>query len=548
MDFDTIEGVKMVPGTVRIVDLEGTMDVKHQHGGKSDIVLVPQPSNDPNDPLNWSKLRKEYHFWLLWIWGFIAAVSVCWVGPVWGQLVVDLNTTFFDLSVASALCYLFLGLGCAFLQPIAMKIGRRPVYMAGSLLNVAGCILGAFQTNVRMFYGVNILTGLGAAPVDSLVQITTTDIFFTHEKGTRLSLYVFTIYAGSYLGPVASGHIADSQSWRWCFYYLIIFFGILFILQFFTMEESTFRRAPPSSAISGETMMRSLDEEKQSESTKPGSVVSSGGSGNTSEDSTVPAPKTYWQRMGIYNTEHSDPRPLWLVAVSPFILLTYPAVLWAGIVYGVQIMWLSLLNVTQSNLFGNSPYNFSVSNVGNINFSSFIGGMLGMLWGGYVSDWCILFLSRRNKGILEPEFRLWTMAVPAFINTAGLLMYGLGALNGVMWILPAGFGMVFIAFGIGSGGAIALTYAVDCYPRIASESLVLILFTRNLIGCGFTFASQPWINNSGLQNTSIAMAMICLVTNLSFLLFVWKGKSMREWTAKRYIKLMEQKDKEGLAH
>ncbi|QSS49609.1 membrane transporter [Histoplasma capsulatum var. duboisii H88] len=427
-----------------------------------------------------------------------------------------------------------------------MKIGRRPIYLVGSLLNFVGCIVGRFQTTIEMQWATNILTGFGAAPVDSLVQITTTDIFFAHEKGTRLSLYVFTIYAGSYLGPVAAGHIADSQNWRWCYQYLIIFFAVLLVIQIFTMEESTFRRPLTSSEISGDTAAISHHARQNLQDVKIKSEASHGEEGDTSEESAPPAPKTYWQRMGLYNTAYSDPRPLWLVAISPFMLVTYPAVMWAGFIYGVQIMWLSLLNVTQSELFSGPPYNFSVANVGNINFSSFIGGILGMFWGGYVSDWCIIFLSRRNKGILEPEFRLWTMLVPAIINTAGILMYGLGVLKGTMWLLPAGFGMVFIAFGIGSGGAIAITYAVDCYPRIASESLVLMLFIRNMIGCGFTFASQPWLDHKGLQDTTIIMAMICLVANMSFLLLIWKGKRLREWTAKRYIILMQQKDKEDL--
>jgi hypothetical protein len=49
-----------VPGTELLVDLAG-----HQSGGKhasdrSDIVLVPQPSSDPEDPLNWSRKRKMW--------------------------------------------------------------------------------------------------------------------------------------------------------------------------------------------------------------------------------------------------------------------------------------------------------------------------------------------------------------------------------------------------------------------------------------------------------------------------------------------------------
>jgi hypothetical protein len=91
---------------------------------------------------------------------------------------------------------------------------------------------------------------------------------------------------------------------------------------------------------------------------------------------------------------------------------------------------------------------------------------------------------------MEPEFRLWLLIVPAILNSAGLLMYGLGAYNGLHWIISAGIGTAFIGFGIGSGGAICLTYAIDAYPGIAAESMVLILFIRNVIGFAFTFAIQ----------------------------------------------------------
>ena len=42
-------------------------------------------------------------------------------------------------------------------------------------------------------------------------------------------------------------------------------------------------------------------------------------------------------------------------------------------------------------------------------------------------DYCTIKLATRNEGILEPEFRLWTMIVPTIFNAAGLLAYGLGA-------------------------------------------------------------------------------------------------------------------------
>jgi hypothetical protein len=45
-----------VPGTIHLLDLDHNMQTKHS--GNGEIVLVPTPSADPEDPLNWSPRRK----------------------------------------------------------------------------------------------------------------------------------------------------------------------------------------------------------------------------------------------------------------------------------------------------------------------------------------------------------------------------------------------------------------------------------------------------------------------------------------------------------
>jgi len=47
----------IVPGTVHLVDLGHNVDGQHV-SDHTDIVKVPQPSADPEDPLNWSRGRK----------------------------------------------------------------------------------------------------------------------------------------------------------------------------------------------------------------------------------------------------------------------------------------------------------------------------------------------------------------------------------------------------------------------------------------------------------------------------------------------------------
>ncbi|KAI5297562.1 hypothetical protein KEM56_004726, partial [Ascosphaera pollenicola] len=58
-----------VPGTVFLVDDEGDMTNSRRNG---DIVLVPQPTNSPADPLNWPRLKK---FWCLALISAYACVN-----------------------------------------------------------------------------------------------------------------------------------------------------------------------------------------------------------------------------------------------------------------------------------------------------------------------------------------------------------------------------------------------------------------------------------------------------------------------------------------
>lgn len=77
-----------VPGTALLSDVIGS-DLRHHHGRldtsllkhakgrNSDIVLVPQPSKSPNDPLNWPLWKKDLMLFIICI---DTAVVGAWVG------------------------------------------------------------------------------------------------------------------------------------------------------------------------------------------------------------------------------------------------------------------------------------------------------------------------------------------------------------------------------------------------------------------------------------------------------------------------------------
>ena len=53
-----------VPGSVRLVDAQNELLGVTERG---DIILVPQPTSDPEDPLNWGPWRKRRALWLAYL-------------------------------------------------------------------------------------------------------------------------------------------------------------------------------------------------------------------------------------------------------------------------------------------------------------------------------------------------------------------------------------------------------------------------------------------------------------------------------------------------
>jgi MFS family permease len=120
-------------------------------------------------------------------------------------------------------------------------------------------ILSAYVRSNGEWIARSLLMGFFVAPVEALPEISVTDIYFTHQRGTYMGIYSFALAGSNYFAPVICGFIAERQGWQWVFYWPAIFNAVTFVFLFFFMEESNYQRqtvvasatSNPATAVSG---------------------------------------------------------------------------------------------------------------------------------------------------------------------------------------------------------------------------------------------------------------------------------------------------------
>lgn len=87
-----------IPGTVHLVDLDGTMQAQHARGGQRDIVLVPTPSQDPDDPLNWSPRRKTLSMVCMGVYTLMVGIASAAIYSILEPIAEETSLTLNELN------------------------------------------------------------------------------------------------------------------------------------------------------------------------------------------------------------------------------------------------------------------------------------------------------------------------------------------------------------------------------------------------------------------------------------------------------------------
>ncbi|POS74757.1 hypothetical protein DHEL01_v206845 [Diaporthe helianthi] len=556
----TQDELEDIPGTRRLFDseghtllsLSGDASSLKKHG---DIVLVPQPTDSPNDPLQWSMVRKIWHTALVCFITALTAATSNDAGSASEGFNEDLGIDYSYFNTGAGVLFIGIGYWALLSSPAVHLYGRRLLYLVSMIFGLIGSVwFGAAKSADDTIWS-QLFVGASESVAEAVVQLSLMDLWFEHQAGAAIGVYVLATSVGTYMGSLIASYVSESfLGFRWVGYMGAAFSGGTFLLLFFGLEETGFDRA-------GYTTMHGLNvAERVGHITTNEKVAGvgekkhDGAAGGVSGTATPLAGGGDLERTGSRLTEPEKQKPYWqrirVITPAPNLrgtgfkqyfrrmfhtlkVFTFPAVWYAGIQWGAQSAWLTFyLTVEQDTWYG-PPWYYTDGEVGNMNIPTLIGAVLGCLLAGWGSDWFTLWLTRRRGGIMEAESRLWLMILPTVVFPTGMFLFGIGSGRGWDWPVPY-VGLGFIGFGYGCAGDLSMAYLVDAYPGMVLEGMVGVAVINNTIGCIFSFVTSPWMDGSGVKNTFIAagvLAFVALATSLPMAVF---GKSARRSTRERY--------------
>ncbi|OAL33528.1 hypothetical protein AYO20_07214 [Fonsecaea nubica] len=544
-----------IPGTVHQVDQADHIQGVRRSPKNHDIILLPQPSDHPDDPLNWSKWRKlvsvlGYNIYTL---GVVLMVS-CYT-PANLQIQEKTGIPVADINTGVGIYFLFIGYSNLIWQSLALNYGRRPVLLLSFLLVIVQALWQAWCKNTAQWYANRVLMGISAGPVETLLELIVADLHFSHERGFYMSIYVWLLFNGPFLGCIPAGFVADSLGWQWIEYIVCIIGAGLFVWLFFTFEETAFYRPDVISAenldrVTSKTAVYDAEANVANhppKGEKGGALDATGAdtikAPTTSVDATldiVGQPKPYWKRLSFLPSHDARRKStVWRNCYLSIALLRFPAVIYSGLLVALSLSWFNVVNGTLPSILGAEPYNFSANIVGVFYIAAVIGVGFGSYFSGHLSDRLAVFMARRNNGVFEPEHRLWVFLIALIIHPFGCLLFGVGAAHNIHWVGLA-FGLGIFCATLPMGSSVAYNYVIDSYKEVAGEGMVSVILIRNTIGFGFAYAIVPMIDDLGLQGAFILLTFLGLfIWCLTFVMIIY-GSRFRKYTARAYWKLVEE--------
>ncbi|KAI0884383.1 MFS general substrate transporter [Annulohypoxylon maeteangense] len=466
---------------------EATMDQKTYD---PNIVDWDGP-DDPENPLNWSGLKKGLHIAYVSLFVLYANLAATMFAPGASALAKEFHITNSTVATFTVSIYV-LGfmIGPLSLAPLSELYGRLPIYHVCNFFYIAFTLGCALSKNVGMFLAFRFLAGCSSAGPLTIGGGTIADMTTQDKRGKAMASFLLGPLLGPTIGPIIGGFVSQYIGWRWTFRIILILSGSLSLVSLLFLRETN------------ATIILKRKTERLRKET--------GNTKLTSKLESNLSPRVL--------LTHSIVRPIKMILFSPITLLLS---LYTGVLFGLVF----LLFTTFPSIF-EGQYGFSPGSSGLAYLGLGIGIICGLALFTLLSDKLLGHAAGDSKPA-KPEKRLILMKWFAPITSLGVFLYGWSAYYKLHWIVPeigtfvVGLGSLFVMLP-------AQAYLVDAFgAQAAASALAANVIIRSPFGAFLTFAAPPLYSNLGLGWGNTVLGFVCFAFTPVPWLFFRYGEFLR---------------------
>jgi MFS family permease len=456
---------------------------------EDDLLVTWNGPDDPENPKNWSALRRWSITILLSLGGFVCLMSSTMLAPALETIAEDMHVSQSTANMTLSIFVLAFAFGPMVLAPMAEVFGRRNVWLLCSIWYALWNMACGFAHTNGLLLASRILAGLGSSVEYAIGQPVLGDLWRPEQRGLSFAIATFVPLLGPAIGPLLGGVITGSIGWRWVFWVLSIFDGLLILIAFFIFSETygsllLHRKAHKLSKESGKQYHTEFDMHNQPLATK--------------------------LKNGLL-------RPCRLLLQQPVIQLMS---LMMAFNYGTLFFVLA-----SYAMLWTAEYNQTVTVSGLHYLALAVGYTIAAQGGARVTDRIWKRLKEKAGGQTAPEYRVPLMIPGILCVPVGLIWYGWAAQAKTHWVVVDIGGAVF-AFGTILSTQAMQQYTMESFREHVASAVAASQLLRSIFGfCFPLFAPALYTSlGYGWGNTTIALVFCGLAIPGPFLLWFFGAR------------------------
>ncbi|RBQ77192.1 hypothetical protein FVER14953_20031 [Fusarium verticillioides] len=446
------------------------------------VILVDWYSyQDPDNPQNWSNLRRALIELIICFYTFVVYLSSAIYSPSVEGVMEKFGVSNLEATLGLAMYVLGYGIGPLLFSPLGEipRIGRNPVYIIAFGIFVIISIPTALVDSFAGLVVLRFLQGFFGSPCLASGGASLGDMYGMIHMPLAMIAWVGAMSCGPSLGPLISAYAVIAKGWRWSLYESIWVSAPVLVALFIFMPETSasnilLRRAERLRRFAGSQRLQSQSEIDQAHLTVSGIAV----------DALI--------------------KPLEITIKDPAVLFVQ---IYSAILYAIYYFYFEVFPLVFPVY-----YDMTLGEVGPVFICIAVGCILAIiLYGAYLYH--VLIPRMKKSGIAQQEEVLSPGLAACFGPTIGLFIFAWTARSSIHWIVPV-IGVVFL-------------YVPMTYPQYSASLFAANDFFRSALASGSILFAHPLYKNLGFAKGTSLLGGLSVIGIFGMWVLFFYGAKLR---------------------